>query len=223
MKNYFIIIALFYSFFINQSFAKEKELINLSCAKNLVENYYKSGQYDKEVTAILKQAQNYLEKRVAENKNNGKLHRLALVLDIDDTSLSNFPALLEDDFSTLHFTENHTHKDEPAIKPMLDLYNTALYNDVSVFFISLRSETMRAITIDHLQKAGYSHWAGLYLPTDETRSPSYKANIRKMLIEKGYDIILNIGDQCSDINGGYSDKVFKLPNLMYSTYTAACA
>jgi hypothetical protein len=43
----------------------------------------------------------------------------------------------------------------------------------------------------------------------------YKTNCRKDIESKGYKIILNIGDQYSDLEGGYSQAVFKLPNPMY--------
>ena len=44
----------------------------------------------------------------------------------------------------------------------------------------------------------------------------YKAGTRKH-IEKdlGYDIVLNVGDQWSDLQGGYADTVLKLPNPTY--------
>ncbi len=31
----------------------------------------------------------------------------------------------------------------------------------------------------------------------------------------GYDIVANFGDQFSDLNGGFADETFKIPNPMY--------
>jgi hypothetical protein len=31
----------------------------------------------------------------------------------------------------------------------------------------------------------------------------------------GFDIVANFGDQFSDLNGGFSDKTFKMPNPNY--------
>ena len=31
----------------------------------------------------------------------------------------------------------------------------------------------------------------------------------------GYDIVANFGDQFSDLNGGFADKTFKMPNPNY--------
>jgi hypothetical protein len=43
----------------------------------------------------------------------------------------------------------------------------------------------------------------------------YKSNVRQELEKKGYRIVLNIGDQASDLAGCCSERVFKLPNPFY--------
>ena len=44
----------------------------------------------------------------------------------------------------------------------------------------------------------------------------YKANTRKHIEQDlGYDIALNVGDQWSDLQGGYADATLKLPNPTY--------
>ena len=44
----------------------------------------------------------------------------------------------------------------------------------------------------------------------------YKAGTRKHIEQDlGYDIVLNVGDQCSDLQGGYADHGLKLPNPTY--------
>ena len=43
----------------------------------------------------------------------------------------------------------------------------------------------------------------------------YKSLTRQHIESLGYDIVGNFGDQFSDLNGGFSDKTFKLPNPMY--------
>ena len=39
--------------------------------------------------------------------------------------------------------------------------------------------------------------------------------MRKEITQQGYDIVFSIGDQQSDLVGGYSDKTYKLPNPYY--------
>ena len=38
---------------------------------------------------------------------------------------------------------------------------------------------------------------------------------RKKLVDQGYTIIVNIGDQMSDLDGGFAERTFKLPNPFY--------
>ena len=43
----------------------------------------------------------------------------------------------------------------------------------------------------------------------------FKAPERRKLTEEGYTILLSIGDQQSDLSGGYAERTFKLPNPVY--------
>ncbi len=43
----------------------------------------------------------------------------------------------------------------------------------------------------------------------------YKAYTRKHIESLGYDIALNVGDQYSDLQGGFADSTLKLPNPTY--------
>jgi hypothetical protein len=65
---------------------------------------------------------------------------------------------------------------------------------------------------------GYANWSGLFMkPNDYAQSSAsvFKTMIRKQIIKMNYDIVLNIGDQSSDLEGGYADMNFKLPNPYY--------
>lgn len=45
---------------------------------------------------------------------------------------------------------------------------------------------------------------------------TYKTTIRKQMMEEGYRIWGNVGDQWSDLQGEYSgNRTFKIPNPMY--------
>jgi predicted secreted acid phosphatase len=67
-----------------------------------------------------------------------------------------------------------------------------------------------------------------YLDTDEFCGPyihatpakscptiQYKAGTRAYIEDQGYDIVADFGDQFSDLEGGYADKTFKMPNPNY--------
>jgi len=50
------------------------------------------------------------------------------------------------------------------------------------------------------------------------KTSEFKASIRKKLVEQGYYIFINIGDQFSDFEGEYTGKTFKLPNPAYLSF-----
>jgi hypothetical protein len=43
----------------------------------------------------------------------------------------------------------------------------------------------------------------------------YKSGTRAYIESKGYDIVANFGDQFSDLENGFADKTFKMPNPNY--------
>ena len=194
---------------------------NLTCAKRAVIEYYNSGAYEKDVDTVVKDAEKYLMRRVAENKK-APQKKLAMVLDIDETSLSNFSGNKKNDFSGLpHIIDTQYHeKSATAIKPVLRLFNEAIKNGVTVFFVSYRPDEVRSQTISNLEKAGYHGWKTLYLPKGEElklSAETYKTDIRKILTDQGYNIILNLGDQDSDLAGGLAEHTDKIPNPLYTT------
>lgn len=195
---------------------------NLSCAKREVISYYDSGSFEKDVDVIEKNAEAYLHKRVNDNNLLSQPKKLAMVLDIDDTSLSNFLSNKKHDFgsSTENINDSYRKAKSPAIKPILKLYNEAIKNGVTVFFITFRPDEFRSYTVTNLQNEGYYGWAQLYMPNnDEIKQPAqkFKTNLRETITNQGYDIILNLGDQESDIMGGYADQTYRVPNPLYWT------
>lgn len=193
---------------------------NLSLVRKDVVNYHDSGLYYKDLENKIKQAQQYIVEQARLHKNNKSSNKLALVLDIDETSLSNYDKMVTRDFVG---TKEEIHQEIMAanakvIKPMLALYNTALKQGIKVFFVTGRHESERNATQINLTKAGYKQWAGLYLrPKNYTHSSiiPFKAKAREDITKQGYTIIATIGDQYSDIRGGYAKKGFKLPNPFY--------
>ena len=43
----------------------------------------------------------------------------------------------------------------------------------------------------------------------------FKAPERRKIAEQGYSILLSMGDQASDLEGGFAERTFKLPNPVY--------
>jgi acid phosphatase len=160
----------------------------------------------------------YLQRRVAKAATQEKL---ALVLDIDETSLSNWTVESQDDFGYIgkDWTDWENSEKAPAIAGTLRLFHEALKHGVSVFFITGRDVSLEAVTSDNLKSAGYHDWAGLALrgPHPATQSVTeYKSGERKKIVDAGYKIVLNLGDQMSDLNGSpQAEMSVKLPNPFY--------
>lgn len=177
--------------------------------------YHDSGQYEKDIDRVIDQALCYLQHRQYPQ---GKIP--ALILDIDETALSNYPSLLKLNFGG-SLEENIAAENlgiDPAITPTLKLYRYAKSHHIAVFFITGRTESQRAVTVKNLKAAGYDDWNGLFLRgkgQEKLSASLYKATLRKRLSQQGYLIILNIGDQLSDLRGDYSGQGFKLPNPYY--------
>ena len=166
----------------------------------------------------------------------GDVAKPALVLDIDETSLSNWPGLVTNDFSLIKegpcyesipgpaasFPGSFTPKDE-VIAPALKLFNAAKAKGVTVFFITGRCDIgpMREATIANLKAAGFDGWAELVLRPKESCAAKldsvdeFEAPARGKIEEQGYTIIANVGDQWSDLNGGHATQNYKVPNPYY--------
>jgi acid phosphatase len=88
---------------------------------------------------------------------------------------------------------------------------------VAVFFISGRPPHLREATERNLRQEGYQWTAVLLLPEGAhfTSAVDFKAPERRKIAEQGYTIILSLGDQESDLKGGFAERTFKLPNPVY--------
>jgi predicted secreted acid phosphatase len=146
--------------------------------------------------------------------------RPAVVLDIDETALSNWGYLTEVGFNinAATFRQWTARHNDPALPTTLELFREARAKNVPVFFITGRKEGMRANTERQLRAAGYGGWSGLYLcPNDYAKESivPFKSGVRQKLEQEGWHIIVNMGDQWSDLEGGYSVRKIKLPNPYY--------
>lgn len=193
------------------------EPANLGLLKNNLVEYHDSGAYLKEIEDVTNKANEYIAAEVRANQAQPNPKKLALVLDIDETCLSNFSNMKTIDFANLpdEITRQLLAADEPAIQPVLDLYLKALQQNVAVFFVTGRDKTLEAATIQNLHAAGYQSWSGLELRGEHIPTIAYKTAARAKITQQGYTIIASIGDQNSDLTGGYAQQTFKLPNPFY--------
>jgi predicted secreted acid phosphatase len=186
-----------------------------------IRDYYSSGDWNKAVAKQAKKAKAYLVKRT---HGKHKAKKPGLVLDIDETSLNNYPCL---DTTTDGLPFNAgvyagcvAKADAPAIKPVLALFKKAKALKVKVFFITGRPEGFKDLTLKNLRAAGFTGKYELVLqPPDYTQDSKvpYKRGARKQIQRRGFHILANVGDQRSDLKGGYSERTYKLPNPIYTT------
>lgn len=196
------------------------EPANLSLVQKEIRTYYDSGLYEQELAQTINKARQFILEQAKTNQANQKQQKLALVLDIDETSISNYQKMVKRNFQA---DQQQIHAEilkanSPAIKPMLSLYKDALKHGIQVFFVTGRNESERRATQLNLTKAGYSNWSGLYLRPQNYSEKSiipFKSQTRALIAKQGYTIVASIGDQYSDIKGGYAEKGFKLPNPFY--------
>ena len=201
--------------FINNVFAFDARTDNLASCKDALLEYIHSGSYINDLNKKADYALNYLKKEYSKND----FSNLAIVFDIDETLLSNTKSLEKYHFGgdKVVFNEITKAADADPIHSVINIYNWAKQHHVAVYLVTGRSELFKKETVLNLQKAGVNGWDGLYFwPHDSNLSVQrFKANMRDELQKEGKLIILNIGDQHSDLIGGNARKSIKLPNPFY--------
>jgi hypothetical protein len=204
--------------------------------ENALRTYHDSGTYLDQVAQIDRIAQNALDRGVRKYRvkaraarhgghyghgGHGNGHgprKPALVLDIDETSLSNYSAINADNFTFGTNSQGEaTNEIGVAIPSTLALYQDAISKGVAVFFITGRGEATRAHTEHNLQTQGYTKWNAVVLkPAGSTLTTvAYKSAARADIEKQGYEIVANVGDQYSDLAGGHADVAYKLANPFY--------
>lgn len=193
------------------------EVLPDNLPKDILKKYYQSGRYHNEIKSVANHAIDYAQNAL--HQNHFKVGKAAAIFDIDETMLSNLDILSEFNFKNTHevwqaLNSQHTL---PTLEPVKDLYNLLLSHNVKIFIITARDEPLRERTVKNLHHRGYNVYEELFLlpSRDQKDYANYKAKIREKITKQGHDIMLNIGDQLSDFEGGYFAKGFYLPNCFY--------
>ena len=197
------------------------EPTNIGTLRTELKNYYDTGAYDKEVAVVAKQAGAYIDARAKTNAKMATPKKLAIVLDIDDTALSNYQDIVGRDFCENEklIKAGIKRANTPAIAPILTLYKNTRNEKVAIFFVTGRRPDLQKATEKNLKAAGNTTWNGIFFRPKEDTNQSivpYKTQVRAKIEGQGYTIIASIGDQDSDLAGGYVEKTFKLPNPFYA-------
>lgn len=198
---------------------------NVGDAKRDATSYHDSGAYDADLLAVNEKAAVWLAERAPQ------VSRPALVLDVDDTALSNWLVITANDYGRVFGGPCDTLPTgpcgwvawdllglSPAIPATLALFKKARGLGITVFFITGRDEPQRAATERNLRDTGFGDHGGLYMPAKGvlyTSAADFKAPRRADIEAAGYTIIANVGDQPSDLAGGHAERTFLLPNPFY--------
>jgi acid phosphatase len=161
----------------------------------------KAGCYSKDLDQQADRAIAFLRTHAHRKAND----RLAMVLDIDETALSNWAQMNAANFeySSKDFNAWAASAQAPAIPGTLRLFKTAEELGVSVFFITGRPETQRASTEANLRLQGFDKWDRLIMRRADQQkltAEQYKSAARGDVAGK-FRIVLNVGDQWSDLRG----------------------
>jgi hypothetical protein len=203
-------------------YTRAERIPNFDTLKKQLKQYHectcKCGCYAKDQDHQAERALAFLRNRAAHRRPNEKL---ALVLDIDETSLSNYEELVKADFAynSAVFDAWVNYAKAPVILGTLRLYRVAQKLGVSVFFITGRADSEREATERNLREQGYQNWQQLYLrPSALASQPVsvFKSGARAAVVAQGYRIVLSVGDQWSDDRGAPQAEFFvKYPNPYY--------
>lgn len=197
--------------------AKAAEPPNLTDLKRSIVDYHDSGQWEADIAEADRRGQDYLAQRLAQG-----VSKPAIVLDIDDTSVSTYGYA-----KGINFGFDQESSDEyvlargpVGIAATRDLVRFADSHGVAIFFVTGRRESpqMREASLLDLEEEGFPEPDALYLRSADDHRPSvvpYKSGTRAEIERQGYQIILSVGDQESDLAGGHAERGVKLPNPMY--------
>ena len=192
---------------------------NIQMVKKEIHHYFESHEYEKEVKQVADRIIAHLR---TYDHGQGKNVCYAVVFDIDDTILSSWPFHRAHNFcfTMEEYRQWELQSDAPAILPMQSVYDFALAKGFTIFIVTGRRHLEHEATVKNLHKAGFSGWRSIfYIKEDSacTRESRivYKSSARRKITKDGFTIIATIGDQESDLLGGYSGAIFKLPNPLY--------
>lgn len=191
---------------------------NVGEAANAAMAYHDSGRYVADFKAVVNRAAAHLEDHKKNHWRDGE--RYAVVLDVDETVLSNWPVMskLGLGFNAEIWNAWVAEGRAAALPGMVKFVDGVRKRGYRVVFLTARAASERIATKENLEAMGFV-WDDLVLRPSygpKQTSQAYKQRMRCLIQDKGYRIVMNIGDQLSDISGDCIGlKTFKLPNPFY--------
>jgi predicted secreted acid phosphatase len=177
--------------------------------------YHDSGEWNKDTQAVVDSATKSLKAQLKK-----KPDQPAIVFDIDDTLESTYDCAARSNFDRGAITGCIATFDQTPIRPAWRLLRYAQKKKIALFLVTGRPDVLRRGTRKQLKEDGLRGGYTLVTrPNDELGKPAedYKTQVRQDIDADGFTTLVNVGDQKSDLAGGWAVKRFKLPNPMYFT------
>ena len=206
-------------------------------------NATSAGIADKTSSPYITEVEGIEQQILAQLPDPAPAPNLAVVLDADDTTLWTYD--MEDGAMHFNFDPVIQNDGWvipgkfPATPGMVDFVNEVQDRGYDVYGLTGRSASQEQATLDNLTKVGYDEfdadnfftkfdattpkpdYLDCHTSVDPNDDPAkcttveYKAGTRAYIESTGKTIVLNIGDQYSDLQGGHALNSVKLPNPTY--------
>lgn len=190
-----------------------RQPLNLTIAKERVEQYYECGQYDRDLDIAINDAIRHF-KKVSAHKN------ATVIFDIDDTMLSDYADAKSISFG---YVPKLSHEwvlraDAPVIQQTKRLYDYLACRGFKIIFLTGRKHDEYDATMKNLKAQGVKQFDKLIVRQRDEEGLTakyFKTKHRRDLTRMGYRIVGCVGDQWSDLMGEYKGYAVKLPNVRY--------
>jgi predicted secreted acid phosphatase len=178
-----------------------------------IREYHDSGAYAKALTRQWSAATRSLRTQLREHP-----RKPAVVVDIDETTISNYGCLDDADFELTGLADCTVNTKGTAIPGARPFITFAQRRKVAVFFVTGSRDAIRSLRLKGLAKIGVRKPFTLVTRPDMDERDSvvpFKAGERRKIERRGFRILVNVGDQRSDLSGGHARRTVKLPNPVY--------
>lgn len=190
--------------------------INLTKAKERVEQYCESGKLCDERGKAINRALKHFKKVTVTDT-------AAVVFDVDDTVLSDYE---NEKTIAFGYIPKLSHAwilraDAPGIDQTKKLYDYLIDRGFHVIFLTGRHQDEYQATLKNLREEGFTIFDRVIVRSSNEKSltaQEYKTERRRQLAAEGYSIVGTVGDQWSDLCGAYSGYRVKVPNYRYIIY-----
>lgn len=178
--------------------------------------FSKTSEYKREFDAAIDGAYQAVKIYMGKPDLRGKV-RPAIVADIDETLLDNRDHFRRHkEFNWPEFEKWIYEAKAPVLDRTADFLAWSRKNGCAIFLVTGRHEGLRAPTIANLVHNRVAYDGLLMRPKGDQRGAEpVKSALRDSIEKMGFQIVVNIGDQYSDLSGGHAIDCEKLPNRIY--------